>query len=179
MSKQNPPRGPGDEEELVTSKSQIKREMHALQDLGKQMLDLGDDQLATLPISETLKAAILESRRIRQNEARRRHLQYIGKVIRNEDDPDALRRAVEAFDAGSEEHTRRHHLAERWRDRLVEEGNAAVAPFVEHCPTTDVQHLRNLLRNAQKDVKTGKNTGQGRKLFRYLRECIDEAEQAG
>ena len=165
-------------DELIKSKSQLKREMHALQDLGKRMLDLGDDQLATLPISETLKNAILESRRIRQHEARRRHLQYVGKVIRNEEDPEAIQRAVEAFDAGSEEHTRRHHLAERWRDRLIEEGNAAVAGFVDQCPTADVQHLRNLLRNAQKDVKSGTNTGHSRKLFRYLRECIDDAERS-
>lgn len=180
VSKHNPSREPaGDEDELIKSKSQVKREMQALQELGKHMLDLGDEQLATLPMSETLKAAIQESRRIRQHEARRRHLQYIGKVIRNEDDPEALRRAVEAFDAGSEEHTRRHHLAERWRDRLIAEGNAAVAEFVGHCPTADVQHLRNLLRNAQRDIKADKNTGQSRKLFRYLRECIDDAEQAG
>lgn len=168
-----------DDDALLKSKSQLKREMHALQDLGKRMLDLSDDQLQTLPISDTLRAAVAESRRIRQNEARRRHLQYVGKVIRQEDDPEALRRAVEAFDAGSEEHTRRHHLAERWRDRMIAEGNASVAGFVESCPGADVQHLRNLVRNAQKEVSTGKNTGQGRKLFRYLRECIDEAEQTG
>ena len=174
VSKQNPPRDPvADDDELAKSKSQLKREMHALQELGKRMMDLGDEQLSSLPISETLKAAIIESRRIRQHEARRRHLQYVGKVIRNEQDPEGLRRAVEAFDAGSEEHTRRHHLAE-----LIDEGNTAVAGFVDHCPTTDVQHLRNLLRNAQKDVKSGTNTGQTRKLFRYLRECIDEAERS-
>lgn len=179
VSKHNPSQDPvTDDEELIKSKSQLKREMHALQELGKRMMDLGDEQLSSLPISETLKAAIIESRRIRQHEARRRHLQYVGKVIRNEEDPDGLRRAVEAFDAGSEEHTRRHHLAERWRDRLIAEGNTAVAGFVEHCPTTDVQHLRNLLRNAQKDVKSGNNTGHSRKLFRYLRECIDDAEQS-
>lgn len=175
MSRHDPVPAP-DEDAPIKSKSQLKREMHALQDLGKRMMDLSDEQLAGLPMSETLKAAIVESRRIRQHEARRRHLQYVGKVIRNEDDPEALRRAVEAFDAGSEEHTRRHHLAERWRDRLIDEGNPAVAGFVEQCPGTDVQHLRNLLRNAQKDVRTGNNTGQARKLFRYLRECIDDAE---
>lgn len=178
MSRNEPADLPEDDE-LVKSKSQLKREMHALQDLGKRMMDLNDDQLAGLAISDTLKAALLESRRIRQHEARRRHLQYIGKVIRNESDPDALRRAVEAFDAGSEEHTRRHHLAERWRDRLIAEGNPAVAGFVEQCPAADVQHLRNLLRNAQKDVQGGKSTGQAKKLFRYLRECIDESEKAG
>ncbi|MDX1598789.1 ribosome biogenesis factor YjgA [uncultured Marinobacter sp.] len=163
-------------EYLGPSKSQLKREMHALQDLGKRMLDLSNDQLDTLTISDTLRAAIEESRRIRQNEAKRRHLQFIGKVIRQEDDPDALKRAIDAFDAGSEEHTRRHHLAERWRDRMINEGDSAVGEFVSYCPGADIQHLRNLARNARKDVEKQKNTGQARKLFRYLREAIDEVE---
>ncbi|MFL1455825.1 ribosome biogenesis factor YjgA [Marinobacter sp. GN3S48] len=158
------------------SKSQLKREMHALQDLGKRMLELSNDQLDTLTISDTLRAAIEESRRIRQNEAKRRHLQFIGKVIRQEDDPDALKRAIDAFDAGSEEHTRRHHLAERWRDRMISEGDSAVGEFVNYCPSADIQHLRNLARNARKDADKQKNTGQARKLFRYLREAIDDVE---
>ena len=166
------------EEEFGKSKSQLKREMQALQDLGKRMLDLRNDQLATLPISETLKSAIAESSRIRQNEAKRRHLQYIGKVIRQEDDPEELARQIDAFDAGSEEHTRRLHLAERWRDQMIEKGDPAVGEFLDYCASADVQHLRNLARNARKDVQKDKQTGQSRKLFRYLRECIDDAESA-
>lgn len=165
------------EEDFGPSKSQIKREMHALQDLGKQMLDLNDEQLASLDISDTLKAAIVESRRINQREARRRHLQYIGKIIRQEDDPEALARAIGAFNAGSEEHTRRHHLAERWRDRMISEGDKVVGEFIDYCPAADVQHLRNLVRNARKEMEKQKNTGQARKLFRALREWIDDAEQ--
>ncbi|MFO7993703.1 MAG: ribosome biogenesis factor YjgA [Marinobacter sp.] len=165
-------------EYLGPSKSQLKRDMHRLQDLGKRMLELSNDQLDTLPISATLRAAIEESRRIRQNEARRRHLQYIGKIIRQEDDTEGLTRAIDAFDAGSEEHTRRHHLAERWRDRMIEEGDSAVGEFLNYCTTADIQHLRNLARNARRDMEKGKNTGQPRKLFRYLRECIDDVEAA-
>jgi len=158
------------------SKSQLKRDMHALQDLGKRMLDLNDEQLATLAVSDTLYRAIMESRRIRQREAKRRHLQYIGKVIRQETDPEALSRAIDAFHAGSEEHTRRHHLAERWRDRMIAEGDKVVGEFIGYCPLADVQHLRNLVRNARKEVDSQKNTGQARKLFRALREWIDDAE---
>ncbi|MEX2474941.1 ribosome biogenesis factor YjgA [Marinobacter sp.] len=161
-------------EYLGPSKSQMKRDMHALQNLGKRMLELSNDQLETLTISSTLRAAIEESRRIRQNEAKRRHLQFIGKVIRQEDDPDGLKRAIDAFDAGSEEHTRRQHLSERWRDRMISEGDSAVGEFVAYCPGADIQHLRNLARNARKDLDKQKNTGQAKKLFRYLRECIDE-----
>ena len=161
------------------SKSQLKREMHALQGLGKRMLDLSNDQLETLAISDTLRAAIGESRRIRQNEAKRHHLQYIGKIIRQETDPEALEKAIDAFDAGSEEHTRRHHLAERWRDRMISEGDSVVGEFFGYCPSADMQHLRNLARNARKDVEKQNNTGQARKLFRYLRECIDDVEAMG
>lgn len=158
------------------SKSQLKRDMHELQEVGRRMLDLSNEQLDTLPLSDTLRDAVLESRRIRQNEAKRRHLQYIGKIIRQEDDPDALRRAIDAFDSGSEEHTRRHHLAERWRDRMLAEGDSAVGEFYNYCQNADMQHLRNLVRNARNDVEKQKNTGQARKLFRYLRECVDDAE---
>jgi len=170
---------PDDElnEDFGPSKSQIKREMQALQAVGKRMLDLSDEQLDALPISVTLRAAIVESRRIRKHEARRRHLHYIGKVLRSEDDPEAIERGLNAFVAGSEEHTRRHHLAERWRDRMIAEGDTVVSDFIEYCPMADVQHLRNLVRNARKEAEKQKNTGQSKKLFRALREWIDEAEQ--
>lgn len=164
------------DEYLGPSKSQLKRDMHALQNMGKRMIELSNEQLDTLAISDTLRSAIEESRRIRQNEAKRRHLQYIGKIIRQEDNPDAVQRAIDAFDSGSEEHTRRHHLAERWRDRMIEEGDSVAGEFFSYCPSADIQHLRNLVRNARKDVEKQKNTGQARKLFRYLRESVDEAE---
>lgn len=166
-------------DEDYKSKSQLKREMHALQDIGKQLIELRPDQVTPLPMSDKLRAAIEESRRITQREARRRHLQYIGKVIRQEDQLDELIRAIEAYDAGSAEHTRRQHLAERWRDRLVDEGDAVVGEFIDYCPAADIQHLRNLARNARRDAQKEKNTGQAKKLFRYLRDCIDEQESPG
>lgn len=165
-------------DERPPSKSHVKREMHALQDLGRQMLEMKPDQLADLPISERLRVALQESSRIRQNEARRRHLQYIGKIIREEDDLERLRRAIAALDSGSEEHTRRQHLAEQWREQLVAGDNDALTSFVALCPEADVQHLRNLVRNARQDLARQKNTGHGKKLFRYLRECIDTLEQS-
>ncbi|TBW56816.1 DUF615 domain-containing protein [Marinobacter halodurans] len=167
------------DDEDYKSKSELKREMHALQDIGKRLLELTPDQIEPLPISDRLRAAIEESRRIRQHEARRRHLQYIGKVMRQEDQLEDVIRAIEACDAGSAEHTRRHHLAERWRDRMVAEGDSAVGEFVDYCPGADIQHLRNLARNARRDAQGEKNTGQSRKLFRYLRECVDQQETPG
>lgn len=87
------------QDDLGPSKSQLKREMLALQEVGRRMLDLSDEQLDSLPISDRLRAAVVESRRIRKHEARRRHLHYIGKVLRSEEDPEAIERGLDAFDA--------------------------------------------------------------------------------
>lgn len=164
------------DDELPKSKSQLKRDMQDLQELGKQLMSLPVDQLNQLPMSETLRAALLEAGRIRQHEARRRHLQFVGKVIRQEEHLEVLSNAVAAFDTGSAEHTRRQHLTERWRDRLIDEGDSVISELLEYAPGIDVQHLRNLARNARRDAKAGKNTGHARKLFRFLRDHIDEQE---
>lgn len=163
------------ESEELKSKSQVKREMQHLQDLGKRLGDLEPHQLAPLPISERLRSALDELKRIRQHEARRRHMQYIGKLMRSEDF-ETLEKALEGYSAGSQENTRRLHLAEHWRERLIAEGDRAMAEFLEQVPGGDVQHLRNLVRNAQRDLAKQKNTGQARKLFREIRELIDQAE---
>ncbi|PAV25345.1 ribosome-associated protein [Tamilnaduibacter salinus] len=170
---------PDDPEESGTewvSKTQRKRDMEELQRLGRRLTELQVDQAAGMPMSDRLRDAVAESQRIRKREARRRHLQYIGKLMREEEHLDDLIRGIEALDAGSAEHTRRHHLAERWRERLIGEGNEAMSEFIAYCPETDVQHLRNLVRNAKKERQDNRNIGQAKKLFRYLRECIDEQE---
>lgn len=174
MSKRAPTEEQEQDEDLGKSKSQLKREMHELQDFARHIMDLRSEQIASLPMSDRLRSALEEAGRIHQNEARRRHLQYMGKIIRLEDNLDELMRAVAAFDAGSAEHTRRLHLAEQWRDRLIAEGDAVVAEFIDYCPGIEVQHLRNLVRNARRDAQQDKNTGQSRKLFRFVRECIDQ-----
>ncbi|MCH8498092.1 MAG: DUF615 domain-containing protein [Marinobacter sp.] len=165
-----------DDEDQLISKSQLKREMQALQDMGKKMMELPQERVKQLPMSDSLRQAIEESWRIGQREARRRHLQLIGKLLRKEDDVESLITMLQALDSGSEEHTRRHHLAERWRDQLIAGDNDTLTSFVDYSPGCDIQHLRNLVRNAKRDQEKQKNTGAAKKLFRFLREAIDTAE---
>jgi len=158
-----------DDFEFGKSKSQIKREMTALQDLGRKLTELNAEQFKTVPVSEDLKHAIETYLRIRQKEARRRQLQFIGKLMRSEDS-EAIQEAVDLFDASSQRYAKVLHELEAWRTRLIEEGNTAITEFVEAFPAVDVQHLRQLVRNAQKDQSHGKNTGAAKKLFQYLRQ---------
>ncbi|MFY0642656.1 MAG: DUF615 domain-containing protein [Bermanella sp.] len=166
------------EEYSGPSKSQIKREMHALQELGKRICELPKKQLKTMPLSATMIEAVAEWDRIKKNEAKRRHLQYVGRVMRTED-TESIQLALDKSDPSSEEYNRVLHQQEKWRDRLITEGKDALSEFCEQFEVTDIQHLRQLIRNAAKEheaklanpdapqVKMGKTAA--RKLFLFIK----------
>ncbi len=150
------------------SKSQIKREMIALQKLGKKLTELKPFQLDKMPISEDLLKAVKESYNIQQREAKRRHLHFIGKLMRAED-PEAIQYAMDEFDSSSLRYAQELHLIEVWRERLISEGKGSLTAFIEEKPEANVQLLRQLIRNAQKDISQEKNTGAAKKLFQFIR----------
>jgi len=162
------------------SKSQLKREMDALQAIGLRLTKLNSVQLDQVPMGETLDGAIREYQRLKVGEATRRQMQYIGRIMRTYDEDDAevipaITRAINSFDASHVEHTQRFHHIENWRDRLLKEKNALTDYLAQH-PEADAQHLRQLIRNAQKEQSQQKNLGSTRKLFRYLREISEASE---
>ena len=153
------------------SKSQIKREMKALQEIGAKLLTLNADQIKQLPLSDEMLAAIDESRRIRSHEAQRRHLQSLGKVMRRED-TEAISEKIALFDTTSDAYNRQFHMLEHWRDRLIAEGDSALNALIEEKPETDRQMMRQLIRTAQKELKNEKPPAAARKIFRALREIF-------
>jgi len=158
-----------EDSENVKSKSQVKREMDALQTLGLKLTELKAKQLINMPISEDLRHAITESHNINQREANRRHLQFIGKLMRDED-AEAIQYALDEFDSSSQRFAQQLHQLESWRDKLINEGNDTLNEFIkEQTVSVDVQHLRQLIRNAKKDLEKQKKTGSAKKLFQYLR----------
>lgn len=154
------------------SKSQIKREMTALQKLGGQIVDLSEKLLEQMPIDGLLKTAILECRNMKHREGRRRQLQYIGKLMRSADH-EAIKEAFEHIEAGGRENVQLQHQAERWRDRLISGGNEIFEELLQLYPDADRQHLRQLIRGAQKELAESKPPASARKLFRYLRDLMD------
>lgn len=131
------------------SKTRRKQASHDLQELGEALMELPATRLAQLDLPESLRDAIDELRRVRSHEGRRRHLQYIGKLMRHVD-PEPLREAVAAQRLPSAKETLALHEAERWRLRLVSDDNALTVWLREH-PDTDAQTLRSLIRAARKD----------------------------
>jgi len=162
-----------DEEEFGPSKSSRKKAMQALQDLGKELSALRPDQLDELPLSDRLREALVDYQKFPTHEAKRRQLQYIGKLMR-EVNAEEIHPYLDKFNEGSVTQTALHHQIERWRDQLLQGDNAALTEFVDEYPGGDTQHLRHLIRNAKKDLEQFKNRGAGKKLYRYLRELIEE-----
>ncbi|PIE43211.1 MAG: hypothetical protein CSA50_06445 [Gammaproteobacteria bacterium] len=161
-----------EEENSGRSKTRIKKAMIALQALGEQLIKLPESQLDSIPLGDRIKQEILECRRLKAKEAIRRQKQLIGKLMRGED-AEAVAEALKAFDTSSIAHARHLHLIENWRDRLLQEGNAALTDFVNHYPEANIQQLRQAIRQTTKELHSPKNTGQYKKLFRLIKSMVD------
>ncbi|MEO8331444.1 MAG: ribosome biogenesis factor YjgA [Gallionella sp.] len=162
-----------EEEELPPSKTKIKKQMHELRDLGKELTELGKDQLAQLDLPENLRDAIREMKNINKFGAQRRQMQYIGKLMREVDTAPILAK-LDAWKGTSQQHITHMHQLERWRDRLLESDNALTELLAAH-PQADAQRLRTLIRNAQKEMEAGKPPKNFREIFQVLREIIPES----
>ncbi|MCH2041218.1 MAG: DUF615 domain-containing protein [Saccharospirillaceae bacterium] len=156
----------------IVSKTEMKREMDRLQELGKRLTELNANQWQTLTIKEVLRDALVESKRLKHNEARRRHLQYIGKLMRDED-VELVQQQVDLLDPSSEAFGRRVGQMERWRERLIKD-DKAMNTFIDEYPHVDRQHLRNLVRNATKEMSSEPpKPGSGyKKLFQFIKETM-------
>ncbi len=150
------------------SKSQRKRESTALQDLGAELVALSKERLAKIDMPERLRDALLEAQRITKHEARRRQMQYIGKIMRDVDAA-PLRAAMDEINGVSDAANIRQHRLERLRTRLMED-EAVFSELARDYPGADMQHLRQLRRNALKEAEQGKPPRAYRELFRELRE---------
>ncbi|HTN94240.1 MAG TPA: ribosome biogenesis factor YjgA [Gallionella sp.] len=168
----NLPAAAGDHEELPPSKTRIKKQMHELRDLGKELTELSKDQLALLDIPDSLREAIHGMKGINKFGAQRRQIQYIGKLMR-EVDPEPILARLDAWKGKSQQHTAYLHLLERWRDRLME-SDIALTELLSAHPDADAQRLRTLVRNAHKEMEGNKPPKNYRELFQVLREIIPE-----
>jgi len=163
---------PEDDEIVFISKSQLKRESEALQALGEELVELPASKLAKIPMPDTLAEAVTLARRINARGGRKRQLQYIGKIMR-QIDAEPIQQAMDALrNEHLRENTRLHQL-EQWRDRLLTEGDKALAELLDQQPDLDRQHLRQLIRNGQREAKQNKPPKSARELFRYLREMME------
>ena len=152
------------------SKSQLKREMHALQALGVDLIELPKDALKRMPMPENLADAVREARRITDHEGKRRQVQYVGRVMRSltEDEIGALRTALEKHRGVNKAETAKLHWIEHTREQLLAHDDAFTA-FLRNHPGADAQEGRTLIRNARKEAQQGKPPRYFRELFQWIK----------
>ena len=155
------------------SKTQRKKAVHLLQALGEELVELNDDQLAAIELPEALREAVMAARRITKFEARRRQLQYIGKLMRRVE-VEPIRAALDAMLAGSRRQIAAHKRIEAWRERLLA-GPGALDELLAEYPGADIQRLRELVRGALRERDAGSPPRSYRELYQALRALFDRA----
>lgn len=151
------------------SKTRRKRQMLDLQALGAALVELSDAQLGALSLEDDLRAAVVHAKRITSHEARRRQLQYIGRLMRAVD-PEPIRSALAALEGSSAEAAARHRRLEALRERLLAD-DTSLTEFAAAHPDADLQALRALIRNARREQKEARAPRAYRELFRFLKQC--------
>lgn len=151
------------------NKTQIKREIAEIQDMATRLIDLSEGSLKKMPIDDELTEAIALARRIRNTrEGYRRQLQLVTKLLRNSD-YEAVKRELEGLQRGGDAENAKFHALERWRERILTQGDDAIQAFIDEYPATERQKLRQLVRKAQKEQAEEKPPAAYRELFKYLR----------
>lgn len=156
------------------SKTQRKKQVRALQDLGAALVELSDEQLAAIELPETLRDAVMEARSITQFEARRRQLQYIGKIMRRVD-PVPIRAALDAYRAPSRSHALLHKRIKAWRERLLDDPNALGTLLAEY-PRADAQKLESLVASALREREANRPPRAFREIYQALHALLTKDE---
>ena len=161
------------EEIEQVSKTQLKRESHAIQDLGKRLAALSTDQLARIPLDTPVLEAIDLAHQIQnKRSALKRHYQYLGKLLRARD-TEAIIAALDEIDNESRNSIQKHHRAERWRDRIVEQGTDAIEELITEASNVERQKLRQLWRNHHHATTDAKRIQHARLLYREIFQSLD------
>lgn len=149
------------------SKTRRKEAMHALQALGERLAELPADRLRKLDLPESLLEAIRQARDMNRDEARRRQMQYIGRLMRDVD-PAPIEAAIAAYEGISATEIARQHRLERLRARLIED-ESVLTEIIDAHPQANAQHLRQLRRNAIKEREQNRPPRSFRALFQELK----------
>ncbi len=159
----------------VKSKSEKKREAHALQQLGVEFVTLRVEKIMQLPLPPHVLQAIIAAKSLKSHGAIRRQAQWIGKMIRTLDST-AIVAAYKQMQAEESAHTTAFHELELWRSRLINEGKDALTDFIALVAPQDIQSLRHHIKKAIEEKQSGENTGASKALFRHLKDILKHQE---
>jgi ribosome-associated protein len=157
------------------NKSQLKRESHDLEQLGIALTELPKDKLAKIPLPDKLAEAVHAARTITSFGALKRQRKFVAKLLREHEDVGPIREKLAELTEQSAQAIHRHHLIERWRDRMLAGDDSVINAFLEEHPDADRQKLRQLCRDARKEHQAEAPPRSARQLFQYLKQILEDA----
>ncbi|MEI7613524.1 MAG: ribosome biogenesis factor YjgA [Betaproteobacteria bacterium] len=165
-----------EEEDLPLSKTKRKQAMDELQDLGEELVTLSTDRIKKITIPENLRDAVREAQRMtRHDEARRRQMQYIGKLMRSVE-VEPIRTALALVRGESASETAKLHRLEQLRTNLLAD-EKVLHDVATRYPSIDLQHLRSLRRAAIKEHEQNKPPRSYRAIFQLLKDLENESPE--
>lgn len=165
------------DEPHIKSRTEKKHEAEALQVIGERLVGLTDSQLIKLDLPETLFDSIKLAQGIHSHGGKKRQLQYIGKLMRDDLlDMDSINLFLSRMDKVASEETKAFKAIEQWRDKLIDGGNDAVNQFLASFPDADIQQIRQLVRNAnnKKNEKLAKKSRKA--IFQFVKQLSDVSQ---
>ncbi|HHS99502.1 MAG TPA: DUF615 domain-containing protein, partial [Thiomicrospira sp.] len=158
------------EQEEFESRTDIKKAAQAVTDLGEQLSQMTESEIKKLALPSTLFDALMLLKRMDRGPALKRQKLYIGKYLRqNEPLIIEIKEKLAEIEAKTKQQNAHFHKLEKWRDRLIEEGDSALHEFLEVYNQSDRQQLRQWIRNAKKEQEASKPPKSARELFKYLK----------
>ena len=161
------------------SRSQQRRDALDVLKLAETLASLSEAELARVPLDDDLREEVRRTRAVTSHIARKRQNQFLAKQMRKLDAEavEAIRYALSVDREKAHRETAAMHRLETWRDRLLADGDDALAAFIAEYPAADRQRLRQLIRNALAERKADKPPHAFRELFRALRETTGRDDE--
>ncbi len=161
-----------DEYDDEKSKSEIKRELLALKELGSVLVELPTRDLDKLELSEDLYDQVMKAKGLTHG-AKKRQIGFIGGRIVHEDH-EAIKQKLEKMRQAHNGETKLFQQLEQWRDDLLAGDKTILTLLMNQFEDIDLQYVRQLVRNATKEAAQNKAPKSSRLLFKYLRDCQEQ-----
>ena len=159
-----------EENKEFVSKTELKKDSKKIQAFGKKISELSSEEISSFKFPDTILKAIKDCKSIKSNVAKKRQVQYLGKLLREIDLSEAYLK-MDQINSNSQFEVRNNHKAEIWRERLIQDKDA-VTELIRLCPDVDRQKIRQLIQNTLKEIKASNHPKYYRRLFKYIKEHI-------
>ena len=159
-----------EENKEFVSKTELKKDSKKIQAFGRKISELSSEEISSFKFPYTILKAIKDCKSIKSNVAKKRQVQYLGKLLREIDLSEAYLQ-MNQINSNSQLEVRNNHKAEIWRERLIQDKNA-LTELIRLCPDVDRQKIRQLIQNTLKEIKASNPPKYYRRLFKYIKEHI-------